>query len=266
MTVSGPYDHYAGIYPRRNEYIDLIIKNRPEVRSYRVWVSKKLDDLYGDPDTSGVGGDESNRKMIFEVLQGTHYRSNTIKRKGLGAIDNYKGSTKALFWLQDFWEAQDPQPLPLGDSMCFLSIQEVRRTTGPVEVQGVVNNGDPILGPILIIPPSITFGSQSSIISVSGTAPVVSNVESGVTPNSILDFDQQTSAPPMAIIFPLATSNTLDLSNLDVSEELYYAFDWGDTFKPLGYEETLSLTGSSFKQIILASATTAIPFKITVTI
>ena len=260
----GPYDHYAGVYPRRNEYIDLIIRDRPECKAYRVWVSKNITDLYGDPDASGVGGDESDRRMLFEVKKGTFYKSKTIKSKKLGGVEVFKGNTRALFWLQDFWTASTPQPLPLGDSMCFLRIQEVRHTTGALTVQGGANDGDPIMGPILVIPPSHTFGMAEPVISVSSLAPVTNAVE-GSTPSSLLEFHQATSAPPLAIVFPLTTTN-FEIENSDVAESLYYAFDWGDPFKTLGYEDKISFGGANFKQIILASSSTAIPFKITVTI
>lgn len=377
MSLVGPYDHYAGILERKNGLIDLVIRNRPGVIAYRIWISPTIDDAYGNPGSSAVGGNELDRKMLFQVKQGTLYRSRTLRRQNYGVNgENNRGVTRVLFSLNDVWAQSDApsgtvtvasvqagdtvtiegvvftaagaganpaaqefdetagtdalvaaslvatindaasqalitaasggpgvtaanggtavvtltadevstdaeltlvsstgarlavsaatlllsRAVPPEGSVCFIRLQEVRATSGALET----SNGDPLMGPILPVPPPEFYGLMTPMLSLSATAPADTGAAVDVTPASVLDHDQDANSAPMSIVFPLPTT-MLNLRNRDGARSLLYSFGWGMPFNALPANTQTEIQVGSVKELIIAGDGGAVDFGVDVT-
>jgi len=84
--------------------------------------------------------------------------------------------------------------------MSFFRVQERRVSTGAwLTVAGPINNGLPILGPIVPIPAALFYGKQSSGLGLAGTAPANTGCTLGAVP--VIDETVQTPLP-MHIVLP----------------------------------------------------------------
>lgn len=256
MINLGGYTTFAGVLSRTQNYIEILIRNKPDVVSYNIWVSRVLEDLYLHPDAN-MPAAISGRKNIFNVKAGGTYLSKTLRKSRQIAPMVLRGQSRAVFTLSDFYEAESPQPLPNDQEVVFLAVQEVLRT-GPREVLGVTNNGEPILGPILVIPPVNFFHTLDPVLTLSLNVPSTTNAIEGQTPSYLTDTSQQDYAPPLAVVFP-RMSNAVYLYNTHASEPFYYSFDWGlpYTISRTSVADEFSLTSTNVKQLIVGAAANA---------
>jgi len=251
-----PYTHYAGILERKPGLIDLQIRNVPGTSAFRVWASKSISDLYGNPALSNVNGDPDGRKMLFEVKSGAWYISPSLRSRYMGQMaESIRHTTRALFNVQDFWAAVDPQPLPGDESTLFVALQHVRTATGGP----LTANGNPILGPFLVVPPPIFFGHNYPVMTFTATAPAGTGAVDGQTPLSTLDVTQQSTAPLLALVLP-TQATSFNITNNSGGSSLIFSFGWGLPFTSLGYGETLNMQGSSFRELIVAGESATVSF------
>lgn len=260
MSIYSPYTHYAGITERKPGLVDLQIRNLQDVRSWRVWASSNLNNIYGNPDGSSVAGDETARKFILEVQKNNWYVSPSCRRWRGTLHETIRGIARALFNVHDFIVPASPQPLPTDEEVLFVRLQQNRLTTGPITVTGGPNDGDPVLGPILIVPTATFFGILNPIVTAYGTAPTNTNGVAGKTPLSTLDLNQQVYAPPMAIVFPRPTSafNLTNLTNVDI----LYSYGWEFPYAVLPANGQTGVQEGSIKELIIASRTTVANFSL----
>ena len=122
-------------------------------------------------------------------------------------------------------------------SHLFVRVQESRKASnGWATVQGPINPGWNIQGPILIVLPPVMLGSSSSTFSVQGTAPSATTSAVGAKPS----IDMSVQRPlPMHIVFHRPASAIL-LRNTDPANDLLFSFGEGLPMSILASGEQLS--------------------------
>ena len=259
-----PYVLTPGVLEKKPGFLDLQVRNYKDIAAYRLWMGNVLNDMYGNPNGSGVAGDETGRQMLFQVQKGAWHRSPSIIARRLSYDEVIRGITRLLFDYGDYRVpplAGKPQPLPVEGVTLLARVQQVRHTTGPLIVKGAINKNDPIMGPILVIPGSPWWSGNNPTINLQGIAPAGTNGVAGTAPIITLDPDQQLGAPPMAIRLPRGTSS-LRIRNLDGGGVgLLFSFGWGMPYQTLPAGETLDSFGG-ITDIVLAGDGGSPPFTI----
>lgn len=117
---------YAGVLERSTHLVHAFLHNDPDVVGYQFWGHRSINDAYGDPLDSGVGG--AGPVAMFRVPRGQSYRSATLRRKRLGLIDEVRrGTTHLLFDVDDFVApAVGDSPIPHDGGWLFLRAQQER--------------------------------------------------------------------------------------------------------------------------------------------
>jgi len=124
--MTSPLHTYAGLLERSTHLVHAFLHNDPMVPAYQVWGHRTINDAYGDPLNSGVGG--AGPLAMFQVNRGDSYRSETLRRKRLGLVEeNRRGTTHYLFDVDDFIApAVGGSPIPDDGGWMFLRMQENR--------------------------------------------------------------------------------------------------------------------------------------------
>jgi len=135
--MSSPFLTYAGLLERSTHLIHVYLHNSPDVVGYQFWGHRTINDAYGDPIDSGVGG--AGSLALFQVPRGQSYRSATLRQKRLGLVDeSRRGTTHALYDVDDFTApAVGGSPIPPDGGWMFLRTQEDRVAGGLVATFGV---------------------------------------------------------------------------------------------------------------------------------
>lgn len=245
MSAS-PFDTYAGVLERSMHLIHTYLRNDPIVGGYQFWGQKTVNGAYGDPASSGVGG--GGPLAMFQVQRGQSFRSPTLRRKRLGLVqESRRGTTHALFDVDDFITPGAGQPIPEDGEWLFLRVQENRVTSGLLDLNGAPS--DPALGPIYCVPPAKFFGMSSPTFTLVGTAPSATGSVEGSLPD--LDEDLTSAAPrAMYIVFPRPLS-ALSLRNTSANN-LLVSFGPGQMMQNLATGTELPLYSGSTKEILLA--------------
>ena len=220
MSHYGPFATRVGLYQRFGGFIDLIVRNSPDASGYRLWVSATLNDAYGTLAGGGAGSGlaGSGGTMILEAENDSIAVTtpNGIRSAQMKVVENRKGQTSFQI---------DPRDISLMDEqVMYFRVQERRRATGDwLTVAGAVNNGLPIQGPILVVPPAIDISGQASAYTLYGLAP--SNT--GCTFGSVPFIDETLQTPlPMHIVFPRPVSSLL-IRNSDTAAALLISYGPG---------------------------------------
>lgn len=256
MKQYGPHMTTAGIVDRSPHLVDLILSRNKQTLQYRVWVSKTLNDAYGNPDGSGVGGD--GPIQILTATAGETFRSPSVIRAGQGRVgDSRRGTTRILFDLDDY-SGNIATEVPSDDEVTYLRIQEKDKALGDFfsVAAGLDNEGDPILGPILIVPPVSYYATSRPMWAFDGLAPVGTGCEAGEVPAINVDGS---SPNPMFIALPRASSSG-KLLNRSEAGNLLISFGVGQSMVVVPPLAEIYLRGST-KHILIASGEDfAIPF------
>jgi len=194
MSDLGPFAVRAGILQRFPHFIDLMVRQRLGTSAYRLWGAPTINDAYGDFVGSGVGG--TGGSMLLTTPKDRIAQSAQASRAGAAqAAENRTGH--ACFQL----DPEDYTPLVNGDAeVSFYRVQEKRATTGDwLTVVGAINNGEPLLGPILPVPAGAFYGMQTATLAFSGIAPSLTGCVAGKAP--VIDETVQTPLP-MHIALP----------------------------------------------------------------
>lgn len=256
-------DHYPGYLERKPGYFDLQINDRPGVVAYRLWASTNPEHLYGERTGTGmlaVGADNTARQLLFRVDQGKFYVSSSVKEAGHRFDEQTRGITRMVFNLQDFFTPAAPQPLPSDGQVTYFSVQQELATQPfvpgtvpgrPNVVKGATDTGDPILGPVLIMPETTFFSQSTPTILIDSFAPAgVAGVSMTVGDTPLLDLDLQ-NPNPQHIVFPRPTS-TLTIRATDAVEGLLVSFGTGGVVTSIPNGESRTIFGS-VKDLLIGS-------------
>lgn len=247
MSTAGPFGTYFGLIQRSPHYIEMFCRDKPEIAGYQFWTERTINNVYGNPLASGVGG--TGAQAMFQVTAGQHFRSAALRRKGLGLYEsNRRGQTTVVFDVDDFITPA-PSPVPPDEDVLYLRVQENRRTSGLLTVPGPL----PVLGPIYVVPPPKFFGQMSPVLAVQGTAPSGTGSAAGSPPN--FDQDLTSAGPrPMYLVFPVPLS-AVTIRNLAAAggNDLLVCFDDGQPMVEIPPASDLSPdTVGRVKSVILA--------------
>ena len=218
----GPFVTRAGVLQRSTDFIDLMVRNNQEADAYRLWAANSVNNAYGNLTDggagSGVGG--AGPTLLLTAEKDQIARSVRAARAGAAAVvENRKGHTSFQVDMQDY-PALGPD-----EHYTYVRVQERRMSTGGwLTVAGVNNNGLPILGPILIVPPRGFFsGGPAGTFTVVGTAP--SNT--GNVAGNPATIDETVQVPlPMHIVFPRPAS-AMVIRNDDAAGDLLVSYGVG---------------------------------------
>jgi hypothetical protein len=244
--MASPFTTYAGLLERVPHLVRMYLSNDPQVVGYQFWGAPSINDAYGNPVGSGVGG--AGAQALFEVSRGVLFRSPRLKQKGLALIpENMRGTTHAAFDWDDFL-----LPGGLGANMdeqyTFVRVQENRRGVGLLNLAGVP--ADPVLGPVYLIPSVDAFGMVNASFTTTGTAPSGTPCAAGATPS--FSEDLTSAAPrPLVVVFPTPLRE-FTLLNQDGVNDLLVSFGFGQPMMTVPAGQVVQLFSGSTKMIILA--------------
>ena len=206
MSINGPYTARVGLFQRSPHLIDLLVRNNPGVKGYRLWASRSVNDAYGDlggaAHDSGVGG--TGGLLIMEADVKKVAASPSVVRRGSMLSDVLRDQTRFAFDVDDYIvPAAGPliPEVPSDDEFVYVRVQENRANLGWLSVDGgaTKNAGAPYLGPILIVPTAPFFGRAAAVLAFSGLAPAGTGCVDGSVP--VYDPSMQ-NPPPMHVVMP----------------------------------------------------------------
>jgi len=250
MTLYGPLETMVEMVERLPHFVDLMIKNRPGVRSYQLYAHKSLNDAYGNPAATGGGnsGVAGAGAVAFTTVdRGMTRRSATIRRRGLGILDeNRRGMSRVVYDPSDFVGAA----FSPDEEFVYIRVQEWDPFAGQFrEVLGVTNNTDPVLGPIYILPRSGFFNARFPTMMLAGLAPANTGATEGALPPLHVD-GQNPSA--MHFVLPRAADD-LRIRNTHATQDMLIAFGLGQPMARIPAGEEYPIFDGSVKHILVAS-------------
>lgn len=264
-----PLDHYPGILERSANYIDLQvqIRDRPNVTGVRLWISAHPHHLYGPragvPDslmnTAVPAAATASRVALLQSRPNQITRSASIIRRRLMFGDVSRGICRFVF---------DPVDASVAEGVVlFAAIQQERMGLPVVTADGFTGRanqiknaafgdvGDPILGPIFVIPTVDQYSMAETTLVISAQAPAASAAMgvAGTTPNPHLDLN---IVNPMHLIIPRPTTS-ITIRNTDAASALRVSLGLGQQIFeiPLGRERTFF---GSVKEVCVQSAAAAL--------
>ena len=245
--MGNPFFTYAGVLERSSHLVHLYTPNQPEVVGYQMWANATVDDAYGNPAGSGVGG--SGCSALFTVARGEFFRSPSLRRKGLAAIpESRKGTTQMAFDPDDFTVAGMAAPMALEDMWLMLRLQENRNNVGLLNLAG--NPATPALGPIYLVPPASTFGMSGASFTLSGTAPSATGSTAGVPP--VYNQNMLVATPrPMHLVFP-SPLQEFTLRNLGGGNDIIVSLGPTQTMMTLKQGADFQLYNGMTKEMVIA--------------
>jgi len=246
--MSNPFHTYAGVLERTTQYIHFILKNDPAVIGYQFWIGFTVNDVYGNPAASGVGG--AGAGDVFTVASGGYYRTASLIRNGWGLFEeNRRGTTHALFDLEGAVMAGVGLPaVPLDSMWQFFRVQEERRVIGLLTVPGP----EPVLGGILCVPPALNMGMSKPTFTMQGIAPSATTSVAGAPP--VFSEDLTSAIPrPMYLVFPVPMVE-FALVNLDAVKTLLVSFGPDQLMQAILPGDEVQLYSGSTKGLVLATA------------
>lgn len=235
------YDLGPELLQRGPNFLDVLVRNRPDHQAVRLLVAGVVEDMYGSPPSSGVSGVAANRRVLPDVYPGRGYATrNQMPRAQFAMQEQTRDFARYLFNPEEL----DPM-IPAGEQL-YLAVQQVR-PSGPA----VSAAGTPILGPILVVPSPMALAQMRPAVLVECLAPGGTKGKAGSSPASSLDPSQATAAPPL-VLASWQQLHGVILRNLG-TDALLYSFAWGDPYVEViaGGEVTIT---TSVKYIILAGA------------
>lgn len=199
MAYPRPFTVFPGIVQRSPYFIDLQVRDRPEVNAVRLWGSTNLEDAYGTWAASGLTG--TGGTMFAEAARGTSFVSRSCARTQL-VEESRRGMMRFYFNPDDFVDPAALSPMPSDDAVLFVRQQESHVSAGgylAVPGGAPLNAGNPIQGPILVIPPAIFWHDRHPALTLAGTGPAATGCTVGNIP--LIDPTLQTP-PPLHLVLP----------------------------------------------------------------
>ncbi len=141
---------------------ELGMLNKPSVASFEVGAERSLDGAF------------SGTTVMFRVTNGGYFRSKTLRRNRINRTDeNSRGWSRASINFDDFSSAT----IPGSGVLTFLRVKEIDNS-------GAAGSE----GPILVVPPADFFSSSRKVLVISGTAPNVASIPSGLPPAGCMEI------------------------------------------------------------------------------
>lgn len=258
-NLYGSFDVAPRIVQRSTNLIDLVVRDRPGTDMYRLWGAKSVNDAYGNLVASGVGA--VNPTLMMTVMRDTLGQSPSVVRNVVQVEENRRGMTSFQFDMDDYVAPAVPPPFRGDNFPVYVRLQENRLGQWQ-SVAGPVNNGLPILGPTLVIPPVDFYGkSGGGTLIITGTAPTGTGCSIGEPP--VVDLTVQTPIP-MHIIFPKTCSSIRITAETDgktvlMSHGLNDPMLPVENSDPVGWDDDIN---RGINEVVLAGLTDAAPFTI----
>jgi hypothetical protein len=248
----GPWETRVELAERTTNLTHLYIRSRPDASIFRVYGHKTLEGVYGNPaatggGTSGVGG--AGPTPFVDINQNGWWRSGSLIQRRLGFMG---GSTRnQAHIMYDPIDLQTTAPAVFGgdEEWLFVRTQEFRPSLAAWNVvKGVTNNGDPIMGPIVCIPPRAwLYSGRDPVFQFSGTAPANAQCAAGSNPS--LDLDLQ-NPNPLHLILPRRAARVEITAG---GQALLYSTGLYEPMVALGANATVNIVGD-VSQLVLASS------------
>lgn len=196
---------------------EMVIRTDSSVGWYRISGAHSLDACFSSSNT------------LFQVPAGAHYRSITLRKNKTGfACGSFRGLTRMVFNLDDFWQAGGTYPHDAQTS--FLTVTEIARD-GTARPEG----------PIFVLPtPDNLYTPRPSLV-VAGTAPSLAVTDNGIPP-----------AGAMHIVLPKFADN-VRIRNLDAGQDLLVALGPNQVEFTVASDTVEALYDSTVSEIILHS-------------
>ena len=252
MAYPQPFKSFPDIVQRSPNFIDLQVRDRPEVSATRLWGANNLTDAYGTWSGSGLTGTFGTNFATAE--KGTSFVSSTWVQTQL-VEESRRGMIRYYFNPDDFVVpvALPATPMPSDDTMLFVRLQESHVATGgylQVAAGAALNKDNPIMGPILVIPPAGWWTVTRPGITLAGTAPTNTNCVVGQPP--IFDETMQ-KAPPMVIELP-RPGGFITIKNTAAGITLWVSAGLGIPMVGLAAQEQETFEGSIREIVVAGSA------------
>jgi hypothetical protein len=196
-------------------------------------MATSLNDAYGNllggGAGSGVAGSGGTAILDVEENRIGQTAPNALVSAQTKVVENRKGQTSFQVDARDI-SVMDEQVM-------FFRVQEYRRSTASwLTVAGAVNNGLPIQGPILVVPPTdVLSGTAASAMTLFGKAPSNTGCAEGAIP--VIDTTVQTPLP-MHIVFAKPLSSLL-VRNTDAAGDLLISYGVGQPMMLIAHGEDL---------------------------
>lgn len=230
------------VFQRSPGLIDLAVRNIPGTERWRFRVAVSLDDAYvgaaGSP-LNGVTGSGAGVRntAIFEVRQGDHMRSRTIRQKRWGVLDECSREfTRAIFDMDDYFAPAATPPLPSDRDFIYLRLQQWRTAAAAWAPEG----------PIFIIP-TVRFKNISTgnpTLNLHGTAPNIATALPGFPP----------PAGSLNFFLP-GTGGSFELWNQHSSQSLLLSFGPNAPMRDIAAGQYASIQGGGAEDEIFIVAT-----------
>lgn len=196
MSTFGPLDHYPGVLERKPGLIEVTVpmRDRPSASGATLVGSWHFHHLYGPRTASAMGAaapaaDAAQKWFMLTASSppdGTARNNYVVSSSFMSgrlhhglSTEVTRGALRFILDLNDFPTISGGKKvLPADDQMLFVSLLQIRPslTVGALGfrqpfVQGAVDNGDPILGPILPVPPAGWWTITEPTLILAGEAP-----------------------------------------------------------------------------------------------
>lgn len=248
MSYTDPLATAAQLIERSTGLVDVQLPKDPRVPQYRLWGARTINDAYGAPTASKITG--TGPSAILEVRRGESIRSPWLVMRGAGLVDeSFRNQTRVKFDPEEFASVPG-SGLPQDHQFLFMRVQEFNVTQGAfATIQGAVDNGDPVFGPISVIPNAGFFGSLIPAIALAGTAPANTTCTFGNLPV----FHDDWQAPnPLHLILP-RRARAIQIRSFTTTG-LLVSFGPGMPMTRVLNTEPLLISAGNVKDIFLASA------------
>lgn len=234
MSSFGGLAHYPGVLERKPGLIEFQVSMRaqPQTSGAILWASWHFNHLYGDRTGSGMAGvtpaaDPAARSALLAaasppdgtargpVAVSPSFRSGR-KSNALAGGEVVRGTLRFILDVNDYPTiVAGVKTLPSDDHMLFVALNQIRPSqpvsgTGfrQVLVKGAVDTNDPVLGPILVVPPAGWWTLSEPTLILSGDAP---QLGAGTTMGAAGTFpapDLDLQVPnPLHLVFPRPTTS-----------------------------------------------------------
>lgn len=245
--MPSPFHTYAGILERAPHLVHMYLQNDPQVQGYQFWVAPTINDAYGNPAASGVGG--AGATALFQVPKDGLFRSERIRRRGLALIpENRRGTTHAVFDFDDYAVAGASLTLSPNEQYNYIRVQENRVGPGLLNFAG--NPADPVLGPLYMVPPVEAYGMSGPSFTTTGTAPSATGCLAGSPPR--FSEDLTVAGPrPLVLVMPVPLRE-FTLANTDGVKNLLVATGLGQPMMTVPAGTEMQLFATNTKMFVLA--------------
>lgn len=223
---------------RGQNLVNMLFRNRPDVRSYELGAASRLEDAYGAGFSVGGGG----TIPLLNVRAGGTFFSNTVRAKGLTALDEVtRGRTRIVYDPDEFFV---PTPaFGAGSGVSGEGDVNYLRLTPTLKSTGLPSDQ----GPIYLLPPYDFFDAPVPTFTVSSIAPDLPSAPAFTPPVA------------MNLMFP-SVAQTVVIKNRDAAASLFVSFGVGQPPMEIPFGEELNLTGVSVSEIFLFSVGTNVPW------